>query len=31
MYNEWGWYEYCAYDKMYIAMFVFIFGAFTAA
>jgi len=28
---EFGWYGPCQYDKMYIAMFVFIFGAFTAA
>lgn len=30
IYKEYPDYEYAQYDKLYISMFVFIFGAFTA-
>jgi len=31
IYDAYGWYEPCRFDKLYIAMFAFIYGAFTAA
>jgi len=31
LYREWPTYEYTQFDQMMLAMFVFIFGAFTAA